>query len=454
MSEVKMDFSRKAMDIGTFQFNFVRTLSLAGTGGAEVAECLLAAGRVKSRDQESWVREWAALAEKVERAAVAAADGGQPVTARQAYLRASNYYRAAMFSLAPSDSRLDGYLTKSRELFRAAAPLLRPPVEPVMIPFGAASLPGYFLTAGQPAQPTLLVVNGGDSTNEEFVHWIGFTCVSRGWNCLVFEGPGQWSARQLHPELPLRPDFEVPVRAAIDYLETREEVDAGRIALAGYSLGAVFAARAAAFEPRICACICDGLITDVDAAWRAVMPALVRNAPPGLFDRLFRAFEKVSPQLAGFANHYRWIFNVTEPHEIFDAWKPYNVNGLAPRIHCPMLLLYGEAELAQTSEQVGRGVLSWLRELTAPLTIRMIGYEDGWAATHCQVGAISTMQATVFDWLALAAGAPARLPGMDLGTSITTMRKYWASTRLEHDVADLERRQQHGPAHPGPSRHL
>jgi 2,6-dihydroxypseudooxynicotine hydrolase len=54
---------------------------------------------------------------------------------------------------------------------------------------------------------------------------------------------------------PIRHDYEVPVRHAIDYLEGRAEVDATRVGLMGVSLGGYYAPRAAAFEPRVKAAI-------------------------------------------------------------------------------------------------------------------------------------------------------------------------------------------------------
>jgi pimeloyl-ACP methyl ester carboxylesterase len=82
----------------------------------------------------------------------------------------------------------------------------------------------------------------------------------RGWNCLVFEGPGQWGPVFDQPPLLLRPDWEKPVTAVADYAETRPEIDTQRLALIGYSLGGYLAPRAAAMEPRIRACI---------ASWRS-----------------------------------------------------------------------------------------------------------------------------------------------------------------------------------------
>jgi len=386
------------MDIGSAPFNYVRTLSVAGTGGAEINECLLAALRIKDNNEESWVREWASIAERVSREAEQALHAGKTITARQMYMRASNYYRTAMFSLPPTDDRLGQYLTFSRELFHQAAKLFDPPIEIIEIPCGDARLPGYFLSAGQSKRPTLIALNGADSTNEELVHWIGFAAIARGWNCLVFEGPGQWSALQLNPGLFLQYDYEVPVKAVVDYLTRRDDVDIDNIALIGYSLGALLAARAVAFEKRISACIVDGLVIDVGEAWEAVWPPPLQKLP-GVFDTAAAALEKLSPELRGFINHHMYAFGVSKPSEILNAYRPFNIQGLAPKIECPLLLLYGEGEYAQSNAKVATSILRFVNELTCPVAIHEFAYTDGWAASHCQIGAFSLAQAVVFDWL-------------------------------------------------------
>lgn len=434
---MKLDFGKKTMDIGTPAFNFIRTLMIAGTGGAEISECLLVAERIKQNDEESWIREWASIAENACRTAEGAASSGQSVTARQAYLRASNYYRAAMFSLPHTDARLDGYLTLSRECFHNAAQLFSPQIEAVDIPFGDARLPGYFLSAGQSRNPTLLVLNGGDSTNEEMVHWLGFAAVARGWNCMTFEGPGQWSALQLNPGLVMRPDFEVPVKAVVDYLVERDDVNSRKIALYGPSLGSLLAARTAAFEERLFACICDGLVVDVYEAWHAVWPRVLQNAPPRIFDIVFTLLEKISPQLRGLTNRFRWMLGVSKPHEIIEAWRPYNVKDLAPRIRCPLLVLYGEAELAQSNQRVALSALRFIKDLSCPVTVRMFGFDEGWAASHCQVGALAPMQALVFDWLDKAIRERQSLPRRDVGTSLELFMKYAGSGESRREAGEL-----------------
>ena len=434
---MKLDFGKKAMNIGTSAFNFVRTLMLAGTGGAEINECLVTAERIRRNDDESWIREWARLAESVNRVADQAGRSGQTVTARQAYLRASNYYRAAMFSLPHTDARLDSYLSSSRECFHRAAKLFSPQIEVVDIPFGDARLPGYFLSAGPAKHPTLLVLNGGDSTNEEMVHWLGFAAVARGWNCMTFEGPGQWSALQLNPGLLMRPDYEVPVKAVVDYLARRNDVDPGKIALYGPSLGSLLAARTAAFEQRLCACICDGLVVDMYEAWHAVWPRVLQNAPPRIFNIVFTVLEKMSPQLRGLTNRFRWMLGVSKPHEIVEAWRPFNIKDLAPGIRCPLLVLYGEAELSQSNQRVALSALRFIKDLSCSVTVRMFGFDEGWAASHCQIGALAPMQALVFDWLDKATHQERDLPGRDLGTSLDVFMRYAGSGESRREAEQL-----------------
>jgi hypothetical protein len=77
---MKLDFSN--MNIGTFQYNFVRTLMVAPTGGAEVSECLKASAMIKDNDEDGWAQEWASLAEKAAQAAGQSMQAGQTLTAR------------------------------------------------------------------------------------------------------------------------------------------------------------------------------------------------------------------------------------------------------------------------------------------------------------------------------------------------------------------------------------
>ena len=428
---MKLDFRGRNMDVATYPFRFMRILGIAGTGGCEANECFATLEKVSDHSDESWVREWAALARRIERLADQALADGRRVEARGAYLRASAYYQVAMFSLSPADQRLFDYLARSREIFHKVAGMLSPQVEVVDIPFGSARLPAYFISGGQRAAPTLLVVNGGDSTNEEMMHFIGFGAARRGWNCLVFEGPGQWSALQLNPGLVMTVEYEKPVKAVVDYLLQRSDVDPGRIALYGLSLSSLLGARAAAYEKRLCACILNGgPVVDVNQAWEAVRPPWVKRTIPGVWDFLFGLLLKVNAQFAGFVNHFEWSLGVSGPRAVLDAFRPFNVRECAPLIDCPTLILEGEGEYAQTDRATALLALRFISEMKCPVTIHEFAIEtDGWAASHCQIGGPEAANAVIFDWLDKVVVKGQKLEPVPFDTTI--LKKYFRGPELD-----------------------
>jgi esterase/lipase len=65
---------------------------------------------------------------------------------------------------------------------------------------------------------------------------------------LAFDGPGQG---EMEHELAIEPAFENVIAPVMDWLAGRSDVDAGRVACGGISLGGYYASRAAAYEPRL-----------------------------------------------------------------------------------------------------------------------------------------------------------------------------------------------------------
>jgi hypothetical protein len=65
------------------------------------------------------------------------AAAGHGVSAREAYIQASTYYRTAYFPLfgKPVDPRLIEAFERETESFRKAAALFSPPIEVLEIPF-------------------------------------------------------------------------------------------------------------------------------------------------------------------------------------------------------------------------------------------------------------------------------------------------------------------------------
>ncbi len=155
-------------------------------------------------------------------------DGGHAVSAREAYLRASNYYRTAYPFLygAPTHERLVEAFERETDAFRSAAALFDPPVESVEIPYEGTTLPGYFYRVdnSDEPRPTVIATNGYDSTIQEMHFAHAVAAVNRGYNCLTFDGPGQ-GGPLIEEGLTMRPDWEHVVTPVVDYAVSRSEVD-------------------------------------------------------------------------------------------------------------------------------------------------------------------------------------------------------------------------------------
>jgi hypothetical protein len=124
---------------------------------------------------------------------------------------------------------------------------------------------------------------------------------------------------------------------------------------------------------------------------------------------------------------------------VIDAWRPYNIKDLAPKIHCPVLALFGEAEMAQSNERVALSSLRFLSELSGPLTIHIFGYEEGWAATHCQIGAVAPTQAVLFDWLDRAIHEKESLPWREAGNVFEMAKHYFRSQEGKSELDGIAR---------------
>ena len=162
--------------------------------GCPLGEISATTSLIEEGDRDGWYRQWTATAERVAGYADESARAGHTISASDAYLRASSYYRAAYLPLygSPVDPRLVEAFDKEATAFQKAAALMTSPVEPVEIPYEGTTLPGYFCRvddSGKP-RPTLIVTNGYDSTINEL--YLDFAAVlRRGYNLLLFDGPGQ-----------------------------------------------------------------------------------------------------------------------------------------------------------------------------------------------------------------------------------------------------------------------
>jgi dienelactone hydrolase len=358
-----------------WSWHLVRPIAEAIYGGGEFNEIYRAAERMPAGDTEAWYREWARLAEQIEGLGRQAEAAGHRVTARDHYLRACNYWRWAEFFLLPEDPRRLPAYDRCVAGFRAAGRHFTPALEQVEIPYEGQTLPGYFypaLNAPPGPQPGLLYVAGADVLKEELYFLGGKAAIERGMALLVMDGPGQGETLR-HRKLPSRHDYEVPVGAALDYLQSRPEVDAGRIALLGRSFGGYYAARAAAFQTRLSAC--------------AIFGALYDGRD------LYDTYPPIRHQL-------RWLTGARDLEDTRERLKAFSLQGVVERISCPLLVIHGEDDHL---------VPAWHARRTyeeARTDKQLILYKPGEpGSVHCSYDGFPYTIPTLFDWLADRVGA-------------------------------------------------
>ncbi len=201
---------------------------------------------------EDWCAAWSARAAIHEALGEQSLQDGCRLSAGEHFTRAALCYHFGKFLFVNDMAQLKEANRKAVECRNKALPLLDPPGERVAIPYDGNTLYGNLRKPVGVARPPLVVMCMGlDSAKEEMDDYEN-RFLQRGLATLAFDGPGQGEAEV---EMPICPEYEKPVKAVFDYLETRGDVDHDRIGIWGVSLGGYYAPRAACFEKRIKACV-------------------------------------------------------------------------------------------------------------------------------------------------------------------------------------------------------
>ena len=79
----------------SFSFEALRAAGAAPYDGADLGEVLATTRLIRDGDLNDWLSGWRATAKRVHELARTSIAAGHRVSARQAFLRASNYYRTA-----------------------------------------------------------------------------------------------------------------------------------------------------------------------------------------------------------------------------------------------------------------------------------------------------------------------------------------------------------------------
>jgi hypothetical protein len=383
-----MDPARIFFHDASIDGQFVRTLACAYSGAADLGEAFATARRIgaKSNDANTWYDEWSKTAIAVEAIGAQAADGRHDVTARNAYLRACEYYRQAYYFMRAdvhAPALIQAY-NHHVSTFRKAISLTREfSIRSVEVPYLDMTLPGYFFFAGRKPRPTVFMPCGYDSTAESAWYQIP-DAIKRGYNVIVVEGPGQGGVLY-QEQLYFRPDYELVGSAVLDWLADVPQVDNQRIAIVGRSFAGYLAPRAAANDQRFAALVCDPVQLDMGDR----IPAGIQGKIAGpVLDLMM----KMDASKREFFNSRMAAHGVSDIADYFTELRRYTFRDVAADIVCPTLIVEAENDFA------GGSAAEVMELLTCDKKMINLTAEEG-ADGHCAGLGQNVWAGVVYDWL-------------------------------------------------------
>ena len=297
-----------------------------------------------SSDWAEWPRVWSQFAAAAEERGEAALGRSHAITAAAELARAALYFHYAQ-NLYYDDVAVKREVHDRKvAVFKRAAALFDPPLERVAIPFDGIVLPAYLRVPRVRTKAACVILLGGLDTTKEDYMVVNDLCAERGLATLAFDGPGQGEVlfERLWPN-----DFERCIPAVLDFLQTRPEIDSGRIGIIGRSTGGYYAPLAAAIDSRIKAAVSWGAMYHLRNL--ASVPAVTRNG-----------FVFVSGSKS-----------VDEAVRFFEC---INLEGQASKIRCPLLVVHGGRDTITPMENATRLV----QEAAGP--VETLIWED---SGHC-----------------------------------------------------------------------
>lgn len=392
-----------------FNFNGLLALGGSGAGSAEVGEVLTAVNAINKAglSSQTYVETFRKLGDRL----LQPPQGSRPddQTRRFRALRAAQYYGQSLFFVLGSDDPGD-----EEDLYRAGrdawdefCDLCDPPPVKADVPYGRTPLPVWFFRPDRSndCRPTVILTNGSDGQNVDMWTYGVAAALERGWNALVYDGPGQGQLLFVD-QVVFTPTWEKVVTPLVDWLMDRDDVQTTKIALTGLSMGGDLAPRAAAFEDRIAALVAmpgclnpwlgfpeelrEIVTPSKEETNRIWNEEVVPELPPEAAATLRKRVEPFSIPAMLAARQGKMFTDFWTPARRIQALK---ITDIVPRIKMPTLVLDYDDEQFYPGQPREMFDL-----LTAPKDYVKLTRAEG-AQLHCSPMAPQVHCEVVFDWL-------------------------------------------------------
>lgn len=210
--------------------------NLPPIGGVKPEDAREAMAQLKTLEPDDWAGVWGAIGDRYF-ARAKEVEKTDPKEARELYYKAWDNFNVGRW---PTEKNSPGKMKvyqKALDAFRNYGRLLDPPLETVRIPFEGKEIVAYLrLPAGVRPAPLVFGINGLDSRKEDVIARVD-NYLRAGVGVFAIDMPGTGEA-------PLLIDVgsERMFSRALDYLQTRQDIDAKRIVVQGRSWSGYWAA--------------------------------------------------------------------------------------------------------------------------------------------------------------------------------------------------------------------
>jgi 2,6-dihydroxypseudooxynicotine hydrolase len=287
--------------------------------GVDIHDLETTLSRVQEWD--NWCRAWCETGRAHEERAERALSEGRSFTSAQYYLRAASCYHFAQNLFYEDLEQKSRAQHLKVAAFKKGAPALSPAPESVEIPFDRITMAANLrIPLGSGRVPGVILIPGSDASKEEFYPREQYY-LDRGLATLSLDGPGQG---ETWFKMRMRLDYEKAISAAIDYLQSRPEIDGSRIGLWGGSFAGYLVVRAAAFDKRIRAC--------------------VENCGP--FEVSYYRWDDLLR-----LRRFNYLWGTSDANEADKVARQVTLAGVIEKVECPLLVMHGKTDVVTPYEE-------------------------------------------------------------------------------------------------------
>lgn len=366
-------------------YSHSQAVNFALRSGLQMGEIERAVGLLarigRPPNEAEWYAAWRRFAEHEMDYAADEEAAGYRMASGERYLRAAVGLYLAQLRISDRAER-GRCLDEHWATFRKGAELSRFGYEYVEVDSADGPLLGWWMPGSVPGPaPAVIFYPGFDLDKEMIVLTLRDCLRRRGIGVLVLDGPGigesLWVAKSIG-----RPDYEVPTRAAMEYLRGRADVADQPIGVAGISLGGYYATRAAAFLPEMACCVSWGSLrnfADVMRTRRRLRPAAA---------------------LSDLEDQLKAVMGTEDLDAALKRAAELDLTGQLDGLTQPFLVMHGEVDTINPlidAKWVFRQVPA------ADKTLRVFTAGEG-GGEHCQVDEPVAARELMSDWLAVRLG--------------------------------------------------